>query len=111
MLRELLARRVLSLGSLKTGSALGELVDESDIDKWASEPEPNVDFQRGPWWELLQRTRELLVSSVLEDREMIYRRGPLDGAICQRRFGAPAGTSGSDSFKEKGERNPYRKFG
>lgn len=47
LLRELVARRVLSLGSLKTGSALGELVDESDIDKWASEPEPNVDLQRG----------------------------------------------------------------
>uniref|UniRef100_A0A9J2PMU3 BEACH-type PH domain-containing protein n=1 Tax=Ascaris lumbricoides TaxID=6252 RepID=A0A9J2PMU3_ASCLU len=46
LLRELVARRVLSLGSLKTGSALGELVDESDIDKWASEPEPNVDLQR-----------------------------------------------------------------
>ncbi|VDK48951.1 unnamed protein product [Anisakis simplex] len=46
LLKELVARRVLSLGSLKTGSALGELVDESDIDKWASEPEPNVDFQR-----------------------------------------------------------------
>uniref|UniRef100_A0A0N5B0I0 BEACH-type PH domain-containing protein n=1 Tax=Syphacia muris TaxID=451379 RepID=A0A0N5B0I0_9BILA len=45
LLRDLVARRLVSLGSLKTGSALSELVDESDIDKWATEPDaPEVAY-------------------------------------------------------------------
>ncbi|VDN02614.1 unnamed protein product [Thelazia callipaeda] len=39
LLRDLVARRLISLGSLKAGSALGELVDEKDFEKWASEPD------------------------------------------------------------------------
>lgn len=46
LLRDLVARRLVTLGSLKTGAAIGELVDESDIDKWASEPDAVVDLQR-----------------------------------------------------------------
>ncbi|VBB31134.1 unnamed protein product [Acanthocheilonema viteae] len=46
LLRDLVAQRLVSVGSLKAGSALGELVDETDFDKWATEPDVAVDLQR-----------------------------------------------------------------
>ncbi|MCP9257176.1 Neurobeachin [Dirofilaria immitis] len=46
LLRDLIAQRLVSLGSLKAGSALSELVDESDFEKWATEPDAAVDLQR-----------------------------------------------------------------
>uniref|UniRef100_A0A1I7VUH3 Putative neurobeachin homolog n=1 Tax=Loa loa TaxID=7209 RepID=A0A1I7VUH3_LOALO len=46
LLRDLVAQRLVSLGSLKPGSALGELVDESDFEKWATEPDAAIDLQR-----------------------------------------------------------------
>ncbi|KAM3722837.1 putative neurobeachin [Dirofilaria immitis] len=51
LLRDLIAQRLVSLGSLKAGSALSELVDESDFEKWATEPDAAVDLQRDLiWW-------------------------------------------------------------
>lgn len=47
LLRDLVAQRLLSLGSLKPGSALDELVDETDFEKWATEPDVAVDVQKG----------------------------------------------------------------
>uniref|UniRef100_A0A183E7U4 ATP-dependent RNA helicase HrpA n=1 Tax=Gongylonema pulchrum TaxID=637853 RepID=A0A183E7U4_9BILA len=46
LLRDLVARRLVSLGSLKAGTALGELVDETDFEKWALEPDTAIDVQR-----------------------------------------------------------------
>uniref|UniRef100_A0A915Q760 BEACH-type PH domain-containing protein n=1 Tax=Setaria digitata TaxID=48799 RepID=A0A915Q760_9BILA len=46
LLRDLVAQRLVSLGSLKAGSALNELVDETDFEKWATEPDTAVDLQR-----------------------------------------------------------------
>uniref|UniRef100_A0AAF5RXM1 BEACH-type PH domain-containing protein n=1 Tax=Wuchereria bancrofti TaxID=6293 RepID=A0AAF5RXM1_WUCBA len=46
LLRDLVAQRLVSLGSLKPGSTLGELVDETDFEKWATEPDVAIDLQR-----------------------------------------------------------------
>ncbi|VDK83034.1 unnamed protein product [Onchocerca ochengi] len=46
LLRDLIAQRLISLGSLKAGSALSELVDETDFEKWAAEPDAAVDLQK-----------------------------------------------------------------
>ncbi|OZC06943.1 hypothetical protein X798_06040 [Onchocerca flexuosa] len=47
LLRDLIAQRLISLGSLKAGSALSELVDETDFEKWATEPDAAIDLQKG----------------------------------------------------------------
>lgn len=47
LLRDLVSQRLISLGSLKAGSALGELVDETGFEKWATEPDVAIDLQRG----------------------------------------------------------------
>ncbi|VDK82211.1 unnamed protein product, partial [Litomosoides sigmodontis] len=46
LLRDLVSQHLISLGSLKAGSALGELVDETGFEKWATEPDVAIDFQR-----------------------------------------------------------------
>ncbi|CAG9537569.1 unnamed protein product [Cercopithifilaria johnstoni] len=46
LLRDLVAQRLVSIGSLKAGTALGELVDETGFEKWATEPDAAIDLQR-----------------------------------------------------------------